>query len=270
MNIEKFKDFVKELKQKTPLFIKNMEIKDVKGKYKMSLAGDIPSSKIDWGLGQSTFASRILYILDSLDIDTNKNITHFINTFANKDGSYNDKYVSSSTFILRTLISIKYRNSEAFLNKINKRAETRQAKASLINMNANSLEYTGLNLKNLDIDKYFNQFNWCKPWGAASHINHLLFFTKYSTELNDKEKGTIYKKVEENLSQYLQKDGFYKNGCSLNNNQKIGGLMKFLMGLSQADLDKKYVSKGFIDFALDEMVSCNACENFNTLYTLYY
>ena len=46
--------------------------------------------------------------------------------------------------------------------------------------------------------------------------------------------------------------------------------MKILMGLSQVDLDKKYVTDAFIDFSLDEMVSHDACENFNTLYTLYY
>lgn len=270
MTHQAFRDFVFELKEKTPLFIQQMEDKDVKGKYRFSLSGDIPSSTVHWGLGQTTFAARILYILDALNVDAKENITRYIQTFAHADGSFYDRYVARSTFMQRILRSIKYRNSEFFFNKPNERAETRQAKATLINLNVDSLDYRGFDLASLDIDQYFHQFDWCKPWAAASHINHLIFFTKYSKCLTDEEKEIIYKKIEDNVLPFLQEDGIYKINCKLTKNQKIGGLMKFLMGLSLIGLDRKYVKKSFIDFALDEMIACDACENFNTLYVLYY
>lgn len=270
MTDQNFRDFVFELKEKTPLFVQQMEDKQVWGKYRLSLSGDIPSSKTHWGLGQTTFAARILYILNALNDDTAKNITEYIQTFAHTDGSFYDRYVARSTLIRRVLRSLKHRNSEFLLNKSNKRAETRQAKASLINLGVESKDFLGFDLLGLNIDRYFHQFDWCKPWAAASHINHLIFFTKYSTSLTEEEKKSIYKKIEDNIVPYTQKDGIYKVACNLTNNQKIGGLMKLLMGLSLIELDKKYVSTDFIDFALDKMVACNACENFNTLYVLYY
>lgn len=270
MTEQTFRDFVAELKAKAPLFVRSMENEKTPGKYRLTLSGDIPSSDIDWGLGQTTFALRILYILNVLDNKTASDAAHFIKTFAHADGSFYDPYVARSTLIQRVLRTLKHRNGEYALNKPNKRAETRQAQAALLTLGESFKDYHTFDLAHLNIDRFFDRFDWCKPWAAASHINHLIFFTKYSQTLTETQKEVIYTKIHDNLSPYLQHDGIYKSNCHLTNNQKIGGLMKILMGLSLIGLDQKFVSTTFIDFALDKMVACNACENFNTLYVLYY
>lgn len=270
MNREEFKIFALELKEKMPAFIKSMEDYQILGKYRFSFSGDIPSQNIHWGLGQSTFVARILYIFDSLDNTISKNLANYIKSFQRKDGAINDDYVSSSTLFHRFLRSVKNLTLEYITNAINKRAETRQAIAALINLGYDYGDYKDLDLKNLDVNKYFNKFDWSKPWSAGSHINHLIFFTKYSKSLNGENKKAIYREIHKNLTQYIQKDGFYKTDSKVSINQKIGGLMKILMGLSLINKEKEFIQKSFIDFALDEMIACDACENFNTLYVLYY
>ena len=270
MQKKEFISFVLELKDRLPIFVKSMENSTIPGKYKFSYSGDVPSDNLHWGLGQTTFAARILYIFGQLEETVKKDIVKYIQSFQKKDGSFNDDYVTKSTFLLRTLLSIKYMNLDFIKNEINKRAETRQAIASLINLEANYNEFTRLNLKCLDVENYFDKLDWTKPWAAGSHINHLIFFTKYSKKLNIDQQNSIYNKIKINLDKFIQKDGFYKSNEIIPNNQKIGGLMKVLMGLSIINVDKYFVKQSFVDFALDDMNIYDACENFNTLYTLYY
>lgn len=270
MTKEKFFDFVVALKENIKVFIDEMEIKDTPGKYKFSLNGDIADQNIHWGLGQTTFAARILYIFDKLDEKNSNSLAQYIETFLHSDGSYYDEYVANSTVFKRFLMSAKYLNLEYIKNDSNKRAETRQAIAALINLGSDYKEYKGINLKKLDINKFFNGFDWSKPWASGSHINHLIFFTKYSKILSQKEKSDIYKQIETNLFLISQKDGFYKlNAKKPSNDQLIGGMMKILMGLNSISLENKFIKESFVDFILDEMISCDACENFNTLYVLY-
>jgi len=270
VNREEFIEFARVLKKQMPLFVKSMENQNELGKYRFSYSGDIPSQDIHWGLGQSTFAARILYIFDALDQNKKEHIVKYIQTFKQKDGSYYDNYVAKSTLISRFLRAVKNVNLEYLTNKINKRAETRQALATLITLDKEPDDFKDIDLKNIDVANYFKNLDWTKPWGAGSHINHLIFFVKYSSLLNENAKDKIYIEIENYLKELKHKDGFYNKNAKPSNSEKIGALMKILMGLSLIDKEKEFVQQNFIDFALDEMIACDACENFNTLYVLYY
>jgi hypothetical protein len=267
---EEFIEFVNDLKNKMPLFVAQMEDKNISGKYRFSYTGDIYGQSSHWGLGQSAFAARILYIYDVINEKQVESITNYINTFKHSNGSYYDECIAKSTFVNRLLKSIRYINLEFLTNKINKRAETRQALATLITLKKKIPEYLESNLKNINVKQYFENLDWDKPWGSGSHINHLIFFIKYSSVISENEKDAIYLEIEQYLNDLTQLDGFYNMHTKLSNSEKIGGIMKILMGLSLINKEQYFVKKSFIDFALDEMIACDACENFNTLYVLYY
>lgn len=270
MNKAGFVDFVGLLKERTPNFVDRMESPVFRGMYNFSLSGDLASKKKIWGLGQTTFAARTFYIFDCLTDQKKETLCAFIERFSHPDGSYYDDYVERKTLVRRFLSGIRHLDKDNLTNKLNIRAESRQANAAMINLGKSPKDYLVLNLQSIDVDQYFKKFDWGKPWASGSHINHLIFFTKYSGIINDSRKNYIYKKVEENIESLINSDGFYSPGVDISPREKIGGGMKLLMGLSLVGKEKEWIRTGHIDFALDQMVSNNACENFNTLYVLYH
>jgi len=268
MTITEIEELLFNIKENTPLFVRRLEDVSCKGKYHFSLSGDIPRQGIRWGLGQSAFAARILYILGALSSDESCNIAEYINTFSHDDGSYYDEYIARATSIRRILLSIKYLNKDHLFNTLNKRAETRQAQAALINLGKKPKEYNGIDINQINVKDYFGRLDWCKPWASGSHINHLIFFINYSNELTEKRKCELLDQIEEQLEFILNKNSLLHEGGNLPFNQIIGGLMKILMGLSLVGREAGWVKEKYIDMCLEKSETADACVNFNNLYVL--
>ena len=119
------------------------------------------------------------------------------------------------------------------------------------------------------IQQYIEQLAWSNPWGAASHVNHLLFFLVYDNTLADGEKQALITLVERCLSPFQRDDGaFYPQHAVPKMHQKIGSAMKILMGMSLAGRVQNWVQPALIDLLLEASREDNACVDFNTIYAL--
>lgn len=264
MDIQNFKNWVIELKEVVPFFVKNMEDKNIKGKYKLSMSGDLAPIKQNWGLAQTTFATRILYILDAFTPNIKRNLKEFIFSFEHKNGSIYDGYVQKKTRYKRWLQGIKNKNIDILLNKTNIRAETRQAIAALINLKEKPhYYYKIISYSEKSIKNYIDKLAWEEPWGAASHINHLIFFIVYNSNQNKENQYRIIKIIKKQVSKYIN-----FTYADIPEILKIGGMMKILMGFSLIETEKEWISEHLVDLCLKNTLTDDACVNFNTIFVL--
>ena len=97
MNRDEFQQWIRELQTSIPRFVKNMEVPEKPGKYRLSWSGDIPPSSAHWGLGQATFAARVLLIFDALTPVTTRDLAAYILSFEHWNGALYDDYVQKVT-----------------------------------------------------------------------------------------------------------------------------------------------------------------------------
>ncbi|MHA1309846.1 MAG: hypothetical protein ACTSQO_02860 [Candidatus Helarchaeota archaeon] len=274
MDKEKFKIWIKEIKRKTPIFLKNMQGNQRQGFFKYSLSGDIFREHIKWGLGNAVFALKIYYTINYNPKNLNK-IAEFIISFQKKNGEFYDPIVKYLSFPLRVFYSLRYNDFNNLNNQQTIRAETRQA-FSALNLFRFKPKYQYLQFPKTEesIKNYLKSLNWNKPWGAASHFSHLLFFLSHSNIIN-KLKLIDF---AVNLVNKLQHD----DGCWYSGNppldQKINGSMKIITGLkvatSIADYNNGEIyfdkAMNLIDTVLKATNDIHACDNFNITFVLKY
>lgn len=265
-----FERWVCEIAEKTPAFVLRLRSNGEEGRFRLSVSGDVFPPNGSCGLAQTTFAIRVLYILNRLERRDADSMRGFIQRFRMQDGSYYDDYVNRKTRWRRaaqTLSTFDYRHLSGFYVR---NAETRQAIAALKNSGENILSpYYPFIPEAKAITDFIRALDWRNPWGAASHVNHLIFFTKFCERLSPQTKDSIYEVVEQCLNQYRRADGFlYASASSPLPAQKIGGMMKTLMGLSLIGREKFWLSEGIIDGCLLAKRTGDACENLNTIFVL--
>ncbi len=90
MDKNKFISWVREIKEKLPKFISEIEDKNISGKYKLTLSGAPVSPNKHWGLVQSIFVTRIFFIIDKLDAQQKESILEYILTFCKKGAIYDE------------------------------------------------------------------------------------------------------------------------------------------------------------------------------------
>lgn len=267
-------DWLSNYKDNTFNFLSQMQEKDY-SYFKYSLSGDLYNSNTIWGLGQLVFASKILYMIDSLPkLSKNQveNIISSIKIFEHENSYIFDPLISKKTKF--SLFSFFQKKGIVSSKEQIQRAETRQAIAALICLHSKPnkpffyIPYT------IDgVDRYLKNLNWNLPWSAGSHFSHLLFFYKTNKELFSYEKDLTDKLIEFSINwvNKLQsnKDGaWYHKETSLQ--QKINGAMKVLTGFMAVDFIKiNYVEK-LIDLCLSAVNDEHACDNFNIILVLYY
>lgn len=255
--------WVADLKKTVPQFLEKMQDNAVAGKYRLSWSGDIPSANTHWGLAQSTFAIRILYIFDKMTPSAEEGLRNYILSFKREDGFIYDTYVARRTLYRRIINTLKNQKLDFLLNKENKRAETRQAVAALINLNYKEpLIIKGLITSKDEIERFIINLDWRDPWGAASHVNHLIFFLKFCSGID----SVLLKELADNIENVLSA---IKLNETDETNKLIGANMKILMGMSLLNRDAKWVSNRVLDICLENFNKTgDACVNFNTIYVI--
>jgi len=146
------------------------------------------------------------------------------------------------------------------------RAETRQSLSSLSLFGYRpSVVYRGFPQDVTAIDRYLEQLDWSRPWGAGSHFSHLLFFLANTdlpgaTALFDHATAWVMR------LQHAEDGCWYRGAPPLS--QKINGAMKILTGLQAADRLSVDHPRALIDSALQATNDAHACDNFNVTYVL--
>jgi len=260
-----------ELKEKVPQFLEKLKGKKIPGFFHYSLSGDLYDENTKWGLGNTVFAVKIYYtlnLLDQLSLEERKAMADFIKSFQKEDGTIYDPLVKRKATLRNLLSSFKNFDFNNILGQQTIIAETRQAISALRLLGEEpDIFYQKFPKTEREIEKYLSKLNWRKPWGAGSHLSHLIFFLKNS-DLEDKEELIDFAINWVNKLQNPKDGGWYRGNPSLQ--QKINGVMKVITALKVADRMRFKYPEKLIDLCLSAKNDEHACDNFNIIYVLHY
>ncbi|NQV88704.1 MAG: hypothetical protein HQ488_00065 [Parcubacteria group bacterium] len=264
-------DWIFELKNKVPAFLRHLEGHETPGFFKYSLTGDLFDETDRWGLGNTVFAIKCYYtlnLLETLPSSQLDSMIKFIKSFQKDDGFIFDPLIRRRAFFREKLSALKQNDFQNFFHQKIIRAETRQSISSLLLLGQKP-DYFPLNIPNTRkaINTYLSKLNWKSPWGAGSHFSHLLFFLANSDLLN-KEELVDYSINWVNRIQDKDSGSWFKGEPSVV--EKINGAMKVLTGFKAADKMKMAYPEQMIDLALGARNDRHACDNFNVIYVLKY
>ena len=267
-------NWIKEVKEKLPLFLERMKGENKKGFFYYALSGDIFNENRNWGLGNSVFALKIYYTLNKTPENFN-DIVFFIKNFQKKSGEFYDPLVKYASFPIRIYNALKERDKNRLSHKFIRRAETRQSISALKLFGIEpDYHFNDFPKTENDIKTFIDNLNWNIPWGAGSHFSALLFFLSVSDIENNTE---LINFTSNYIEKYRQKDGCWYTGKP-NLQLKINGAMKIITGLKAAG-EFSNINNGkvifshpekLIDTALLAANDINACSNFNLTYVLRY
>lgn len=244
------------------------------GFYSYSLSGDIFDPRAArWGLGNTVFAAKIYYMLDAVkDVKDSREMADFIRSFQNESGEIYDPIIERQSRFRRVSHSLKSFDFNNIFNQQTRRAETRQAFAALMSLNEKPLmPYELIPETKEDIRRYILGLDWKRPWGASSHISHLIFFLK--NNFKPKSQDVVDVLIDYALSVvegFRQEDGaWYMPGGVISLEEKINGAMKIMLTYDTAKKDFSSPEK-LIDLLLLSLNNRHACDNFNIVCVAYY
>jgi len=272
MNENRLLQWVETVINGLPKFLENMKDRNIPGRYKYSLTGDIESNS-KWGLGNTVYAVKIYYMLNQLNLLEGKEMATYIKSFGCNNGEIYDPLVQKISRINRFYGALRSRDWNNITGKQTRRAETRQSFAALKALGENpDRPYLKIPLSKKKIKKYIHSLDWNHPWGAGSHFSHLIFFLKNNEGNfnNDKiNNSNLIDFAFQELEKYRHSDGAWYNKIP-SNAQRINGAMKIVTALMAAGIYDLSKRKELIDLSLALVSDPDACNNFNLILVLYF
>lgn len=273
MNDIELRTWIDSVIKKLPDFLNQMKDEKVPGRFRYSLSGDI-KFPFSWGLGNTVFATKTYYMLNRMDLADIGGMSRYIKSFQDNDSYIFDPAIQLVSWPLRILNAFRFFDFNNFLGEQNKRAETRQSFAALKALNDKPDNvFKHIPYSKQEISKYIHSLDWSKPWGAASHFSHLVFFLTMNKELFQYKEtltNNLLKYVFEELEKYNQDDGsWYKSGICIEDYQKVNGGMKMMTAFGNYNKITFKKPEKLIDLCFSTLNSGNACNHFNLICLLY-
>lgn len=264
-----------EIKERIPIFLTRLKNSNKPGFYRYSLTGDCLDHTVHWGLGQAVFVAKILYMLNQLTEELSSELSSFITVFQNREGYIHDPIIERLSLSRRVYNMIRQGDFANLFNEQTKRAETRQAFAALRCLgHSPPLPFLRLPYTKKEITSFIHRLNWKYPWGAASHVSHLLFFLKNNRDLfqvHEAETEELIDHAFREVNFYRREDGsWHSHKAKIPLHQKINGAMKMMTGYEAAARDDFENAEGLIDLCLSAVHDRHACDHFNIVCVLYY
>lgn len=264
-------DIITETVEGVRTFIKHQYIGD--GKYRYSYSGDIPKEDVDWGVGATSFALKLMYLLDTHEDNQVCLAINRIKNFQQSDGYIYDNYINRKAFAPNFIAAIKGRQFDDLNNSRYKRAESRQCHSSMLLYGELPDKYpVEMKMNRAFCIKFLERMDWSKPWASGSHMSHLLFYLKLADlmrvitpiEFSELRKEIVdwVNKIQDPLS------GSWYIGKTTDQ-QKINGAMKVITGFYAAGITEFMYAKQLIDLCLKNVNNKQACDNFNIIYVLH-
>ncbi|CAN2048464.1 Glycosyl hydrolase family 88 [Candidatus Magnetomoraceae bacterium gMMP-1] len=266
-------DWLVSLKPAISSFLNKLNENDF---YHYSLTGDICTNQKKWGLGNAVFAAKIYYMLDELKPEISDPIIKFIKSFQDSKGYIFDPEVQRRSLLRRIYYSLKNKNFNNIFNEQTRRAETRQSFAALRCLGSRpDIPYLHIPYSKKEIKKYIHKLNWKQPWGAGSHISHLLFFLRQNNQLfhiyQDDTNELIRFAIEQVNTTYRQKDGsWYDSSINMPHFEKVNAAMKMMTAFDAAEWKDFEKENELIDLCLSAINDGHACNQFNVICVLYH
>ncbi len=264
-----------DLKENVLRFLQSLQSRTRPGFYRYSYSGDLFNETLHWGLGNSVFAAKILYMLDSLTDQDRKNISSFINSFQDTKGYIFDPVVQKKSFIRRWYYALRSLDFNNLWNEMTRRAETRQSFAALRCLGKRPENpYLHIPYTKEGIERYINSLNWEKPWGAGSHVSHLLFFLHNNRVLFNVHQNDTDELIDfalEITNHYLREDGsWYATGVDMPMHERVNAAMKMMTAYDAAERNDFFCPEKLIDLCMATINDGHACNNFNIICVLYH
>ncbi|CAN2040226.1 Glycosyl hydrolase family 88 [Candidatus Magnetomoraceae bacterium gMMP-15] len=264
------------LKKNILKFLFELKDNSIDGYYNYSLTGDILPSEKKWGLGNTVFAAKIYYMLDKPSPQISNPMKKFIKSFQDKQGQIYDREVQRCSRLKRYYHAFRKRDFNNIFNEQTRRAETRQAFAALRCLGSRpDIPYLLIPYNEKEIEKYIHKLNWKQPWGAGSHISHLLFFLRQNNQLfhvhQDNTDELIQFVIEQVNTAYRQKDGsWYDSSINIPHFEKVNVAMKMMTAFDAAEWKDFEKENELIDLCLSAINDGHACNQFNVICVLYH
>lgn len=249
-------------------------MKEEGGYYRYSLSGDIYGKDDRWGLGNTVFAAKTYYMLESLQMDDREKMAAFIKSFQDDEGYIYDRKVKALSRMRRYSAALRQRDLNNIFNEQTKNAETRQSFAALRCLGSRpDKAFTRIPYSREAITEYIMRLNWQLPWGAASHVSHLVFFLHSNAllfGLHGDDAESLIDHVFKTTDKYRHEDGsWYLPGSGITLQLKINAAMKMMTAYGAAERDDFTHARELIDLCLSAVNNVDACDNFNIVCVLY-
>ncbi len=276
MNQTDLINWLSTLKPQILKFLDKLHIKN--GFYHYSLSGDIIPDNITWGLGNAVFASRLYFLIDALNEDKKNQLIQFIKSFQDKKGYIYDPVIQKRSIIRRYYSAFRQVDFNNIFNEQTRRAETRQAFSALCSLGSRpDKPFLNIPYNKKEILKYIDRLNWNIPWGACSHISHLVFFIKVNNRLfnihQDDSEEFIQLIIDYVNQNYRQNDGSWyaeSSKSEIPKFQKINSAMKMMTTFQSAEIKDFEKKEELIDLCLSTVNEGHACNHFNVVCVLYH
>ena len=262
-----------------PDFVERMRDPIEDGRFKYSLSGDLKFQE-RWGLGNSVFATKILYMLNIDGELANDSIANYILSFQNDNGEIFDPLISRRSVWHRSLYCLVDRDFNNLFGAQIRRAESRQSLAALRALQSHSeYPYKAVPSSVDEVKKYIHSLNWRKPWNAGSHFGTLIFLLKskewWSSSESCRDSGekaeSLIEEAFRQVSVYRQDNGaWFMTGASPSTAEQVSGAMKMTIAFMVAEKGATGKEEQLIDLCLDLAIKPDACNNFNLVLVLYY
>ena len=248
---------------------------NTEGYFKYALKGDLYTENQHWGLANCIFATKCYFMLNALSKKDQASFSNFIQSFHQKDGLIYDSFLGNTALFKRTLRFLKTWNSLDLFNWYIRIAETRQAYVALLCLNkVPSIIFSKFPQSEKNIIDYINKLNWHNdPWGASSHVSHLLFFLHFYGQFqstNAIDVSSLINGILNLLNKMQQNDGswYAANQNGIPTHQKINSAMKIISGFEAIGKNDFFMPEQLIDLCLSAVNEGHACNHFNVTYVL--
>ncbi|MBN1493696.1 MAG: hypothetical protein JW938_06065 [Candidatus Omnitrophica bacterium] len=249
------------------------------GRFRFCKESSYVPVKGHYGMVSTVFAMKIAWqtgIWERWPDDTKRACIDFIRSFQERDGRFVDPWLSAEVKMglkdYGRLILGKY--DRRFLQERKERnilAETRQGAASLIMVGLKPdyplpvyVRQTG------EVARYFDSFDWSKPWNTASQISKQLMFLSVNKKYFADEPmcDLLIDEILKCLAN-IRDDatGTWFTGAP-SSADKINGAMKIFTGLQWVDRPFPDCTR-LLDFALRQPFGTDGCGFLNRLFVVY-
>lgn len=254
-----------------PIFLDSLRHPSDLGLYRYSLSGDL---HLRPSLASSVFVSKVRAMSGLLDDQERTALSKHLLSYQSKDGAMADPWVGRHSVLYRTALAVWTRDGNNLRGRETVRAETRQSFAALAALGvAPGRPFAEIPVDARQTRSFVTSLNWSRPWSAASHVSHLVFFLTWHRRWFPERVGAGVSAAEvlaDVEARYRQPDGsWHAPGAVVSPSNKVNGAMKMVTALDVVGQAKLSNPEGLIDLCLSVVNDGHACNHFNVICVLH-
>lgn len=252
------------------------------GRFRFCLDGDLTPTQGHQAQFTTCFAMKTAWqagLWDVWTVERRAACIEFIRSFQTEDGWFVDPWLRKASRpglvdVARFAVNSCRGRSQGLpivgRDRMNVRAETRQSTSTLLMVNSAPRfplpnEYT----KPDEARRFLTRLDWTQPWGAGSHLSHLLFMWTSNRKVFGlvEHYDDLVDVVMGFLSRIRNPDTQFWHLGNPTVSLKINGAMKILSGLQWIDRPYPDCTR-LMDLALSQPFERDGCGFFNRLFVV--